>query len=240
MSRKGYLLATASGVAAAAAGSAHAADMGLPAKAPVPLPPPAVWAGWYIGVNAGTHWQLATNQNGYAGGSSASTGVTDTKSGFIGGGQIGYNWQSGNFVYGLEGDFDGLTGTASTTNFGSPNGKFFTNKIRWLSTLRTRTGLALGETMVYMTGGLAIGGVKNSWNAPPSFDPKSVSQTRVGWTAGGGIEHMLTPNWVIGTEVLFVDLGHSTANSTTNLNGNHIATFSNQDVISRLRLSYKW
>lgn len=234
MTSKGYLLATASGVAAAAvAGSAQAADMAV-AKAPVPMPPAASWAGWYIGVNAGAHWQQATNENSYGG--IASTATTN-KSGFIGGGQIGYNWQSGNFVYGLEGDIDGLTGTAQSSPLLSQINKNFTNRINWLSTIRGRAGLALGDTMAYMTGGVAIGGVKNAWVAP-NFDPKSVTTTRVGWTVGGGIDHMLTQNWTFGVEALFVDLGKSTALSP--VNATHMDVFTNQDVIGRVKLNYKW
>jgi outer membrane immunogenic protein len=157
---------------------------------------------------------------------------------FIGGGQIGYNWQHGNFVYGLEGDFSGLTGQATV---GTPGKGQYTAKINWLSTLRGRTGIAIGDTMAYMTGGLAIGGVKDSFGFT-GFSPanKSISKTAVGWTIGGGVEHMLDQHWTVGLEALFVDLGNS---KLTLQNPGRVAktgSFSNQAVIGRLRLGYKW
>jgi outer membrane immunogenic protein len=247
MKRRGYLLATASGVAAAAAaGSVQAADMGLPAKAP-PLPPPpaASWTGWYVGLNAGVNWQHASNSSTYALMTSASTDAT----GFIGGGQIGYNWQDGNFVWGFEADISGLTGTGST-GLNPDKGLSFSNKIRWLNTDRVRMGLVLGNTMAYATGGLAVGGVKNLFTVGiedtggtcgPGICNKSQTKTRVGWAVGGGIEHMLWDNhWTVGLEALFVDLGQSSLGSPSFKSGGKTTHFSNQAVIGRFRLNYKF
>jgi len=95
-------------------------------------------------------------------------------------------------------------------------------------------GLAVNDTMVYATGGLAIGGVKNTFN-PFNFISKSESKTKVGWTIGGGVEHMWDRHWTIGLEALYVDLGHS------NVQGK-FSTFqaSNTAVIGRMKLNYKW
>jgi outer membrane immunogenic protein len=234
MKRKGYLLATASGVAVAATGGAQAADM--PIKAPMPAPVAASWAGWYVGLSAGANWQHATN---YANGGPAYGTLgspTTTTTGFIGGAQIGYNMQDGNFVYGWEGDISGLTGTGNASN---KYGKNFSNRIRWLSTLRARAGLAVGNTMAYMTGGLAIGGVQNSFTELGcSTCSKSTSKTRIGWAVGGGIEHILwNSNLTVAMEALFVDLGKSSA---TGVNPTKISHFSNQAVIGRLKLNYKF
>jgi outer membrane immunogenic protein len=249
MISKGYLLATASGVAAAAAaGGAQAADM--PVKAPVMQPPVASWAGWYIGLNAGANWQSSSNSFGYAGGDLPVTSVHTRSTGFIGGGQIGYNWQAGTFVYGLEGDISGLGGS-SNANIGTPfgGGKAISNRITWLSTVRGRAGLLIDPTtLAYVTGGLAVGGVKNSFTGTPGFIGfnKSVSTTRVGWTIGGGVEHMLfDSHWTIGLEGLFVDLGKSSATATAGLGpgappGGKTAHFSNQAAIGRVKLNYKF
>jgi outer membrane immunogenic protein len=242
MKQKGYLLATASGFAVAAAGGAQAAD--LPMKVPMPAPVPAAsWAGWYVGLSAGVNWQNASNAStSYDFGPAANTNAT----GFIGGGQIGYNWQDGNFVYGLEGDISGLTGKGSTGS--GTYGKSYQNQIRWLSTFRARAGLAVGDTLAYMTGGLAVGGVKNSISLTEccfSTTSKSASSTRVGWTVGGGVEHMI-PNshWTVALEALFVDLGTSTVTGNLNGGGPDYVTkrtkFSNQAVIGRLKLNYKF
>ena len=247
MARKGYLLATVGTVATAAAGgSVQAADMGMPVKA-MPLPAPSVsWAGWYVGVNAGAAWQQMTG--GYG-----PNGVSDevespgsiSGSTFIGGGQVGYNWQDGNFVYGLEGDFSGLTkgNINGGSGFEANKGPTMRTSMDWLSTVRGRAGLAVGNTMVYMTGGLAIGRVHDGFAAngfnSDSVAFKNVTKTKVGWTVGGGVEHMLSQNWTVGVEALFVDLGNSTTNF--NFDGtNKVAKFSNQAGIGRLKLNYKW
>jgi outer membrane immunogenic protein len=232
--KKGFLIATSAGFAAAAAmPGAQAADM--PIKAPRYVEPAANWSGWYIGAHAGAAWQNTQTDSvnpvyGYALGS-----TSFSKTGFIGGGQIGYNWQHGNFVFGLEGDISGVSGKNSGNfSFGYTG---LESQIRWLSTVRSRFGLAVGDTMAYMTAGVAIGGVKNSIThvegSPFSY---SSSKTKVGWTVGGGVEHMLNRNWTIGLEGLFVDLGKS----HVTVPGLKTTRFSNQAVIGRVKLNYKF
>jgi outer membrane immunogenic protein len=215
MKKTGFLIATSAGFAAAAAiPGAQAADM--PIKAPRYIEQPASWAGWYIGANVGGAWQQAQ---------ALDYGSSFSKSAFIGGGQLGYNWQHGNFVFGLEGDISGLSGTNTIPYLGGAS------SIRWLSTVRGRFGLAVGDTMAYATAGLAIGGVKHSLDG----GEYSSSKTSVGWAVGGGVEHMLNRNWTIGLEGLFVDLGRS--NLDTKIGR---FKFSNQAVIGRVKLNYKF
>ncbi len=235
MKKKGFLLATSAGFAAAAVPGAQAADM--PLKAPRMVEPAANWTGWYIGAHAGANWQRAdsnTTINSYGIGPFSTTGT-----GFIGGGQIGYNWQHGNFVFGLEGDGSWLSGKGTaSTGTGSPPYSAVSNKISWLSTIRARFGLAVGDTMAYATAGFAFGGVKNSLVVGGSTPFYSESKTRTGWVVGGGVEHMLNRHWTIGLEGLFVDLGRSTAvypNDTSKT-----TKFSNQAVIGRVKLNYKF
>src|SRR4030095_7821267 len=85
----------------------------------------------------------------------------------------------------------------------------FTSRISWLSTVRGRFGLAVGDTMAYMTAGVAFGGVRNSVTFDAVSSTYSSSKTKTGWTIGGGVEHMLSRNWTVGLEGLFVDLGNS-------------------------------
>jgi outer membrane immunogenic protein len=228
----GFLLATAGGVAAASA--AQAAD--LPMKGPAYTPAPiANWQGWYVGLHAGANWQQAHSSDVSGNGGYGTFTSDDT--GFIGGGQIGYNWQHGNFVYGWEGDISGLTGTGKT----GPDGYGFRseNQINWLSTIRGRAGLAVGDTMAYVTAGLAIGGVDNKMWTGSGFSNgvKSQSTTRLGWAVGGGVEHMWNRNWTVALEGLFVDLGRESAVSPS---GNKTTRFSNQAVIGRVKVNYKW
>src|SRR5262249_49736636 len=113
-------------------------------------------------------------------------------------------------------------------------------RIRWLSTVRTRFGLVVGDTMAYVTGGVAFGGVKNCFLCTPlSPDNKAESKTRVGWAIGGGVEHMLTRNWIVGLEGLFADLGGRTV-TNPNIAPFKTSRFSNQAVIGRLKLNYKF
>jgi outer membrane immunogenic protein len=175
---------------------AFAADMGVPAA-----PPPAPvwsWTGWYAGVNAGASFGRAKTDFNFAPLTVANTinllhftspgfGFSDTgdPSGFIGGGQIGYNWQwSPLIVLGLEADIQGalekdsanlnspfsLTGPV-LTGAGVPNGATgafaftaftdYSTKIEWFGTVRGRIGYVWGNgnVMSYLTGGLAYGKV---------------------------------------------------------------------------------
>jgi outer membrane immunogenic protein len=227
MRHKGFLLATAAGSVVAASGGAQAADLAY--KAAVAPPPVASWEGWYVGLHAGAAWQQG-HANGQ--GTYQSLSQTTTTS-FIGGGQIGHNWQHGNFVYGFEADISGLTGEGRVDN-GSKG--VLAQKIKWLSTVRARAGLAVGDTMAYVTGGIAFGQVSNFFSGDGFCCSKSESKTRVGWTIGGGVEHMIDRNWTVGLEALFVDLGRSTVTTIDS----KTTTFSNQAVIGRLKVNYKF
>jgi outer membrane immunogenic protein len=231
MGKKGFLIATSAGFAAAAAmPGAQAADM--PIKAPRYVEPAASWAGWYFGAHAGAAWQRTDASLVYQDNPSQDNGRA-SKTGFIGGGQIGYNWQNGNYVFGLEGDFSGLG--SKTSREGQDTGYQYSSRISWLSTVRGRFGLAMGNTMAYATAGVAFGGVKNNVNADNGDN--SSNKTRTGWTAGGGLEHMLSRNWTIGLEALYVDLGKSHVNVTSD---NKTGTFKNRAVIGRVKLNYKF
>jgi outer membrane immunogenic protein len=177
-------------LAALFANPALAAD--IPLKAP-PLPPPAVfsWTGFYGGANVGYSWGNSSNTwNIFAanlGGATAcppASGAlcvagTDSNhmNGVIGGLQIGYNWQTGRYVFGIETDFD-ATGQRGNQTFNGANGAFlggviapaptaaaYTEKLSWLGTLRGRVGIASDHTLFYATGGLAYGEVKNTGSA---------------------------------------------------------------------------
>src|ERR1700733_10649232 len=225
MTRKGYLLATAGSVAAAAAGNgAQAADMAV--KAPPPMPVAAVsWTGWYAGVNVGVgrEWSDAAYTGSEQDTTSRGTHLDGDNVIFIGGGQIGYNWQSSNYIFGLEADISGLSGNANSSgSLGEPGkGSGLNARIDWLSTFRGRAGvLVTDNSMVYATGGLAVGGVKDTFGPngigacdAPGLCTKSVSKTAVGWVVGGGYEYMFNRNWTIGLEGLFVNLGTTTGHT---------------------------
>jgi outer membrane immunogenic protein len=171
--------------------SAQAADI-LPTKAPpMAVPPPLYsWTGFYIGINGGGGWG-ASNWDS-AGGFNLSGGLV--------GGTVGYNYQIGRAVLGIEGDADWTdirgTGTSPACPLGCTTGN------SWLSTVRGRLGYAADRFMPYVTGGAAFGNIDAS---TPGFP--GASATNAGWTVGGGLEFALWRNWSIKAEYLYVDLG---------------------------------
>jgi outer membrane immunogenic protein len=266
--RKQFLFGLAAIGVAALSGPAVAADLPMKAPAAAPAYYAPSWAGFYIGGNIGVTRQEARwddfDQGALVSGSEGAGGCifdcnsnVQNKTGFIGGGQIGWNLQSGSLVYGVEADISGLDGKMST-DFSPLRGNLntsITQGIDWLATFRGRAGLAVDRTMVYITGGAAVGGVKNAVASVCAGDALAKGRcdstdniflgsddTRWGWTIGGGIEHMLTPNWTLRAEGLFVDLGQTGVIRTINTSSNETFSgrFSNQVVIGRLGVNYKF
>jgi outer membrane immunogenic protein len=164
--------------------------------------------------NAGNIANTATNQ------------FNNRSSGFLGGAQAGYNYQfSRSFVAGLETDIQGSTLRQNlnvTSTEGQVGGPFWvttttvSNRLDYLGTVRGRIGVTpISNLLLYSTGGLAYGGVSsstqinfnNTGGAVPGSSSGSFSDTRFGWTAGGGLEWMFSPNWTARLEYLYYDLG---------------------------------
>ena len=185
-------------IAAAAAvlmaGAASAAD--LP-RGPAPYYSPSSaagynWAGAYAGLNLGYEWGKVSNSAG-------------NPSGIMGGGQVGYNWQNGQFVFGGETDLQlsGADDTFAPWKFSNP----------WFGTLRGRIGYAMNNILVYGTGGLAYADLKGELNS------LTETKTELGWTLGLGLEVGLTPNWSAKVEYLYMDLGSRAFSVTGTDNG---------------------
>jgi outer membrane immunogenic protein len=229
---------------------ASAAD--LPRKAPAYVPPPAPvlsWTGWNVGLNAGATWFNNNNINIVSAGvfnpagfnpdimNQGAAGATanlsnGNKVGFIGGGQIGYNWQFTNWVAGIEADIQGISqsggNVTATTSVLANNGVPIittldaSKKVDWLGTVRGRLGVLAWPTMlIYATGGLAYGEVRSSINISQSHavsdtfgaTAASFSETRTGWTAGAGAEWLFAPMWGAKLEYLYYDLGDVSYNA---------------------------
>jgi outer membrane immunogenic protein len=172
--------------------SAQAADIQnrqMPAKAPAYVAPVFTWTGPYIGINGGWGWGSSDYTGGF-GSNSPSGGLVGTT--------LGYNWQAGPAVFGLEGDID--WSGIDDTNGGT------TTRNRWLGTVRGRLGYAAGQFMPYVTGGLAVGGLRTSI---AGFGTSS--DTKAGWTLGGGVEAALWGPVSAKLEYLYVDLGSGSA-----------------------------
>jgi outer membrane immunogenic protein len=235
---------------AALSGSAVAAD--LPSrKAPVVAPPPALsWTGFHVGVNAGGIWnnnnsiQISTWPINPGAVNTPSSWVplngsinAGSNGGFIGGGQIGYDWQvpfnGMGFVTGVEADIQGIASNNGGHALNSlypigdaPNSSIWNNvtgsaNLQYLGTVRGRLGyLVTPSLLIYGTGGLAYGGVSaninqsqftsilNGYVGTAAFGSANYSNTQVGYTAGGGVEWMFLPNWSAKAEYLYYNLGN--------------------------------
>ncbi|HEX5210979.1 MAG TPA: outer membrane beta-barrel protein [Pseudolabrys sp.] len=184
------------------------------------------WTGCYVGANAGGGWSRTGVSNG-AGGfivsvTSPSDQVIDTNpSGFIGGGQVGCNYQfMPAFVVGLQGDLDaaGLRGSA-VSPFTSPQ-SLIDVKANWLASVTGRAGYAWDRWLVYAKGGGAWIGDKYNVTYGTTW---TGSETRSGWTLGGGVEWAFANNWSALFEYDYYDFGAhdvtvTNAGSTTLIN----------------------
>ena len=197
------------------ASAGHAADMPQPQPVPVPVPELPGWTGFYIGANAGGAFGNSRTSFNFAG---FAPPTFDTQlRGVIGGGQIGYTWQTGPLVLGLEADFDGssMSGNRPAPCIAPICGLLsatYSQKVPWFGTVRPRVGYAAGSWMVYATGGFAYG--ERDTNATAVVGglaaTQSQNETRNGFTIGGGAEFEFAPRWTAKLEYLYVDLGHST------------------------------
>lgn len=188
-----------------AVSSAVAAD--LPYRNTVPVAPFVAvpgftFTGFYIGVNGG-YILHGANKNASGATRAGRLHDVDVKNAFVGGGQIGYNFQVGPAVLGLEAD---INGTGLTTRKAGSNYTART-ALPWFGTVRTRLGVVASERlMVYGTGGLAFGSVNSSIiQGAVAYKPAG-STTRMGWTLGGGVEYALTDNVTVKGEYAYVDL----------------------------------
>jgi len=202
---KAFILASVSALAmVAGAASANAADIQqrqvMPAKAPVYVAPVANWTGPYIGINGG--WGFGTSSSFVGGGL---PGSFNTSGGLIGG-TLGYNWQVGQVVWGLETDLD----WTDIKGNGTCGGFACHTRNDWLGTARGRIGYDAGRFMPYVTGGLAYGDIKTGIN---TFGTSTT--TKAGWTLGGGVEAALWGPVSAKLEYLYVDLGRGDAVPTS-------------------------
>jgi outer membrane immunogenic protein len=183
------------------------------------------WTGLYAGVNAGYGMGTSTW--------SAAPAANNKPKGFLAGGTLGYNWQAGAIVYGIEGDFDwsnvkdtvnclGAVVTCGTSN-------------DWLATFRGRLGYAFDRWLPYVTGGGAYGNVKATATVPAFGTSVSSSSNQFGWALGAGIEYAFMGNWTAKLEYLYVDLGSFNAATAPAVNN-----VSFKENIVRVGLNYKF
>ncbi|WP_244625992.1 outer membrane protein [Bradyrhizobium betae] len=228
-----YLISTVAGTLAwaALAGSALAADM--PVKA---LPAAPSWSGFYAGLSLGARWaandwQTSDIAPNFGAGTFVPTGGTGGAIESVAarfGGYLGYNAQiSRSWVAGVEADFGWADNKKTTSPVPGTAGLFFgtplvglpsgTVKETWDGSLRGRLGYLIGPaTLVYGSGGVAWHRIELNANCAPvpgnSFcfntpHNETYASTRVGWTVGGGVEHMIGGNWLARVDYRYADFG---------------------------------
>jgi outer membrane immunogenic protein len=253
------------------------ADLAMAAGASAPIDPGYNWSGFYLGLNVGAGWNRdrgpasCVDNFGVLNGPDcqvlpAGTTGAVSAAGVVAGGQLGYNWQYGRMVLGLEADFEG-SGISGTSNVNGPFGFAVsagpgdvalpagaytaTEKLDWFGTLRGRLGYAaLDRALIYVTGGLAYGHISASTNftAPNvgTIYPGDTSTTNIGWTVGGGVEYAFTDDLSARVEGLYYDLGTATVIGNeipptfTPFPFQHNKTFDANGAIFRVGLNYRF
>jgi outer membrane immunogenic protein len=237
-------------------GAAYAADMGVPMKAPPPAPIPYTnWQGFYVGGLVGvgrlnesavvSNTAAAKAGNGSLCGAYGTDACSYSATGAVAGVEVGYDWQNRYFVYGVAADWT-WTGLKRTHTEAS-GATFFTHqaKVDWLASFRGRMGLAVDDTLVYFTGGLALAELKSNasvGDAGGVTGSVGLNKTQVGWVAGLGVEHKFNQNWSIKAEYLYYDLGHASANSlnTEHTGVTYTTDFFHEIHVGRVGLVYHW
>jgi outer membrane immunogenic protein len=192
--------------------SAEAADLVAPApvyKAPPAYVPPFSWTGFYIGGNVGVGWSQGNVTDDFFG-----LNLTNSNNAsFLGGGQVGGNYQIGQFVIGAEADFDWLANnqnSGTTVSVGGTTLQVNSND-RWITTVAGRLGYAFDHVLIYGKGG---GGWVGNNNFTVTNVPTGASfslandSTNSGWLAGGGVEWAFAPNWTVRAEYDFLGLSN--------------------------------
>ena len=199
--------------------SATAAD--LPArpyaKAAAYVAPVMTWTGLYIGAQGGGGWGRSRETYFNAPNTAAFVGTQtyDTSGGFAGG-VFGYNWQSGAFVLGLEGDYHwaDISGRSAVINVGPPNlADTYYTKLRGFGDIKGRLGYAAGPALFFVSGGAAVGDIQHRYDAALNGGAANTfvtNDTKWGYTVGAGLEYMFAPNWSAKVEYNYIDLGKST------------------------------
>jgi outer membrane immunogenic protein len=239
------LIAAALAAGLAFSGAARAADVyAAGGMKDVPVPAPVTnWTGFYLGGTIGGASQTATTTDvdyyDY-GGSLSQSDVS-----FVYGLHAGYNWQYGMGVFGIEADISGNTFDKrfSDLNCGGGCTRTLEASSDWFSTVRGRLGLASGNALVYVTGGVAFVDRKQSYNLTNNpVTPVSANDVATGFAAGAGVEVALNNHWSVRAEYLYIGVPDETKILYDPLNNptNNRFNFAFDAQIARVGVSYKF
>jgi outer membrane immunogenic protein len=244
---KKFLLGTVGLVALSMSAPASAADM---AARPYTKAAPMVaayydWSGFYIGANGGGAWsRKCWDIVPVVGGPLLAEGCHDA-SGAVAGGQIGYRWQAGQFVFGLEaqGDWADLTGSRVSQQFIVVPGDATSNsRIRSFGLFTGQIGYAWNNVLGYVKGGAAVTDDRYEHRFVGTnvvFD--AARETRWGAVVGVGLEYGFTPNWSVGVEYDHMFMGDRNLTFTTPIGLVSTVDRVRQDVdVVTARINYRW
>lgn len=190
---------------------------------------------FYIGGNIGVGSHTAY-RNDLDGALTDNSGWSFINTGFIGGGQIGLDWQRCNVVVGLIGDFDAGVGSSKLKDNPNATGQdhYFKADFSWISTIRGRLGIAVGDGLVYVTGGGAYARFKNTWQDNNTTITNAIykhNKGRWGWTGGVGAAFDVGCNVTVGTEVLFAHFDNDEKTFEDPNNAGTYYTFAHSDSV---------
>lgn len=205
--------------------TSNAAD--LPSRLPPPLPPPPAiftWSGFYIGPNIGGAFgsddRVGIHKRGgrnIRGNRFLGNPVTLRETGVFGGAQLGYNYQFGSFVVGVEVDGEGSSVEGAKSARGGSRLNFSqvtaASKVDAFGTARGRVGYAFNRFLVYGTGGVAVAHVNYNVLITGSNNQRALNtqiqddNAKFGYVFGGGVEYAITNNWSVKAEYQFIGLG---------------------------------
>jgi outer membrane immunogenic protein len=163
------------------------------------------WTGFYIGGHLG----YARSDVDWADVSLTGERVRNDDRGFVGGGQIGYNWQIGNLVIGAEGTLSRTNLEDDYRSVVNPAQVTYSTDINWIGTVAGRLGFATDRALIYAKAGWATANVELSGRQSAIPDSFSIDDRRHGWVVGAGFEYMFARNLSFGLEYNFIDLGNA-------------------------------
>ena len=248
------LLSAIGALAMGLSAPASAADLAARPYTKAPAPMVAAiydWSGFYIGINGGggsSHkcWDFVSPATGVLVGEGCHNAVGGTV-----GGQVGYRWQSANWVFGLEGqgNWADFTGDNISTTFVGAPGLRDRSKINAFGLITGQVGYAWNNVLFYVKGGGAVVGDRyRSYDVATGLEFDRANETRWGGTVGAGLEFGFAPNWTVGVEYDHIFLGNRTITFTGSGNfiGAPLGATTRSDRISQdvdiglVRLNYRF
>jgi outer membrane immunogenic protein len=224
---------------------AFGADLPTYSKAPVVVSPVYDWSGFYVGVYGGGGFGNHNLNNALGPLGFANFTINYDSSGAIAGGEVGYNWQSGNIVFGVEGDgfWSDIKGSDTTAFYAGnlPINAIDSTKLRYGGSLRARGGIAVDRLLLFFDGGWAVGSLAHT-DIAPGVGTDSFTVHRNGLAAGGGIAYAITNNLIGKFEYRYYDFGRFVRPGLPNFTANGQLPYTVDSTFSvvTLGLDYKF